>query len=129
MSAHRRPLPGLADVHDAIDRLTAETGRSPSVLALATRLGLANTTFRRNFPGICTELSDTPGTAGGTAAADAYGKVKADNARLRRDNRDLAEQLELAIAAIQRLTIDNDRLQTALHDARAVTPLPRRPRC
>ncbi|MFG2989292.1 hypothetical protein ACGFZK_08340 [Streptomyces sp. NPDC048257] len=128
MSAHRRPLPGLADVHAAIDHLTVETGRSPSVLALATRLGLANTTFRRNFPGICTELSGTPGTAGGTGGADAYSKVKADNARLRRDNRDLAEQLELAIAAIQRLTIDNDCLRTALQDARAVTPLPRRTR-
>ncbi len=28
-------------------------GRVPSVLGLATRLGLANTTFRRNFPDIC----------------------------------------------------------------------------
>ncbi|MFB7462696.1 hypothetical protein ACFCZ1_04150 [Streptomyces sp. NPDC056224] len=61
-------------------------------------------------------------------AVDNFTAVKADNARLRRDKRELAEPLELAIAAIQRLTVDNDRLRTALHEARSIAPLPRRPR-
>lgn len=126
MTAHSHPLPSRTDVHAVIDSLTFETGRRPSVLALATRVGLANTTFRRNYPDICTELAAIARTPTGATAVDAYSKVQADNARLRRTNRDLAEQLELAIAAIQRLSIDNGRLRTALHDARAVTPLPRR---
>ncbi|MFB7374091.1 hypothetical protein ACFC0D_30040 [Streptomyces sp. NPDC056222] len=128
MTAHRHPLPSRTDVHAAIDSLTSETGRRPSVLALATRLGLANTTFRRNYPDICAELTAIAYTPSGTTAAHAYSKVQTDNARLRRNNRDLAEHLELAIAAIQRLSIDNDFLRAALHEARAVTPLPRRPR-
>ncbi|WP_331750430.1 MULTISPECIES: hypothetical protein [unclassified Streptomyces] len=128
MTAHRRLLPAQADVCAARDALTAETGRPPSVLALATRLGLANTTFRRNFPTVCAELSAVARSGDGGPAADAYTTVKTDNARLRRENRDLKRELDLAIAATQRLSTDNDRLRTALHDARAVTPLHRRPR-
>ncbi|SCF73997.1 hypothetical protein [Streptomyces sp. Ncost-T10-10d] len=124
----RHPLPSRTDVHAAIDSLASETGRHPSLLALATRLGLANTTFRRNYPDICAELAAIARTASGTTAADARSKVQANNARLRRDNCDLAAQLELAIAAIQRLSIDDGLLRAALHDARAVTLLPRRPR-
>ncbi|MEK0098354.1 hypothetical protein WDA79_07555 [Streptomyces sp. A475] len=55
----------------------------------------------------------------------AYARFKADNDRLRRANRDLNQQLDLATGAIQRLTIDNGLLRTALHSARAVTALPR----
>ncbi|MFI1414978.1 hypothetical protein ACH4Y0_34365 [Streptomyces sp. NPDC020707] len=54
-----------------------------------------------------------PGLAEVRAAADTYTALKTDNARLRRDQRDLAQQLDLALAAIQRLSIDNDRLRTA----------------
>jgi hypothetical protein len=61
----------ITDVHAAIDSLTSETGRRPSVLALATRLGLANTTFRRNYPDICAELAAIARTPSGTTAADA----------------------------------------------------------
>lgn len=128
MSTHRPPLPSRDDVRTAIHTLTEENGRTPSVLALAARLGLANTTFRRNFPDICTDLAGTTRRQGSGPPADAYTALKTDNAQLRRDKRALAEQLELAIAAIQRLSIDNDRLRAALHDARAVTALLRRRR-
>ncbi|MFB7297419.1 hypothetical protein [Streptomyces rubiginosohelvolus] len=128
MTAHRRPLPSRTDVRAAIDTLTAQTGRRPSVLALATRLGLPNTTFRRNYPDICTDLTTARRTPDDTTSTDAYTACKADNARLRRTNRDLATQLDLAIAVIQRLSTDNDRLRTALHQAQSITPLPRRPR-
>ncbi|MFD4478325.1 hypothetical protein ACFWPU_19780 [Streptomyces sp. NPDC058471] len=126
MTGYRRLLPGRADVQAAIYILTTETGRTPSVLALATHLGLANTTFRRNFPDTCAELSATARASNGAQDADA--RLKTDNARLRRENRDLTAELGLAIAAIQRLSTDNDRLRTALHAARAVTPLHRRSR-
>ncbi|MGW4729590.1 hypothetical protein ACWEQC_10470 [Streptomyces shenzhenensis] len=57
---------------------------------------------------------------------NAYSSLKAGNARLRRDKRELAEQLELALAANQRLSVGNARLRTALNEARAVSVLPRR---
>ncbi|MFI8341958.1 hypothetical protein ACIF8W_18100 [Streptomyces sp. NPDC085639] len=85
MTAHRHPLPSRTDVHSTIDSLTSETGRRPSVLALATRLGLANSTFRRNYPDICAELAAIARTPSGTTAADAYSKGQATNARLRRN--------------------------------------------
>ncbi|MEU5289390.1 hypothetical protein AB0G97_36145 [Streptomyces sp. NPDC020755] len=126
MTTHRRPLPAQADVRAAVGSLIAETGRPPSVLALATRLGLANTTFRRNYPDICAELAEQASPPASARAANAFAKATADNARLRRANRDLAEQLELATAVIQRLSIDNHQLREALHQAREVTALPRR---
>jgi AraC-like DNA-binding protein len=126
MTAHRQPLPSQADVRAAIDALTDEAGRTPSVLALANRLGLANTTFRRNFPDVCARLTQPRPATG--AVANAFTALKTENARLRRDKRDLAQQLDLAIAAIQRLSIDNDRLRTALHEASSITRLAPRPR-
>lgn len=120
--------PAAPTFRAAADAPASETGRSPSVLALATRLGLAHTTFRRNFPDICAELAAAPMMATASKAVDNFTAVKADNARLHRDKRELAEQVELAIAAIQPLSVDNDRLRTALHEARSIAPLPRRPR-
>ncbi|MEU2674759.1 hypothetical protein ABZ622_39205 [Streptomyces sp. NPDC007164] len=51
-----------------------------------------------------------------------------ENARLRGDKRDLTQQLDPALAAIQRLSIDNGWLRVVLHDAQTVTVLSRRPR-
>ncbi len=86
---------------------------------------MANTTFRRNFPDVCAELASTPRAAPGTGALDGYTRLQEDNARLRRQNRELTEHVELAVATIQRLTIDNSRLHTALAEAQQVTRLPR----
>jgi hypothetical protein len=53
--------------------------------------------------------------------------IMSEATKLRQRNRDLQENLELAIAAIQRLTLDNHRLRQKLEAARAVTPIrPRR---
>ncbi|NGY65086.1 hypothetical protein G7043_39855 [Lentzea sp. NEAU-D13] len=123
--SHHVPLPTEAQVRAAIDTARAETGRTPSALALATRLGLANTTFRRNFPEVCAELASTPRADADTGAADAYTRLQEDNARLRCRNRELTEHLELAIATIQRLAIDNSRLHAALAEAQQVTRMPR----
>ncbi|MET7543613.1 hypothetical protein [Streptomyces sp. NPDC005349] len=91
------------------------------MLAPAAPLGIANTTFRRNFPDTCAELADTARNAA-SSGGDAYNRIKVENARLRREKRDLAHQLELALAAVPCLSTDNDRLRTALHEAQAVTP-------
>lgn len=91
------------------------TGRHPSVLALATRLGLANTTFRRYFPDIVHELGATPAPPSDQARdSTRYAQLKQDNAALRRDNQDLAEHLDLTIAHIQRLTLEANQLRQQL---------------
>jgi hypothetical protein len=124
----RRHLPTREAVHAAIDTLTHATGRPPSVLALATHLDVANTTFRRNFPDIVDRFAaPLPAHRRNRRAENAHSRIKADNDRLRAANRDLTQQLDLAINAIQRLSIDNDRLRTALHAAQTITTLPRRP--
>jgi len=106
-----------------------ETNTRPSVLMLARRLDLTNTTFRRRFPEIAQEI-------GGYRAAPAtprsgpaeHGRLVARNAKLRRRNRDLTTQLALAAAQIQHLTLRNERLQEALVAASNVTSISRKPR-
>ena len=52
-------MPGNDDVHAALTQMRAEAadgGPEPSVLALARRLQMANTTFRRNYPTVVAEL-------------------------------------------------------------------------
>jgi len=124
-----------ADVRAALNALredAAAVGRRPSVLALARRLGLANTTLRRRFPAICIELATGPAGTGEAAhtAVDntTVTSLRRENARLRRDNENLAANLEVAIANIQRLTLQAHNLREALEHARGVTRLPRQPR-
>ena len=120
-----------ADMRTALNALreaAAATGRRPSVLALAQRLGLPNTTLRRRFPAICAELATGPaatGQAAHTADDTTLTSLRQENARLRRDNENLAANLEVAIANIQRLTLQTHSLTEALEHARGVTRLPR----
>jgi hypothetical protein len=128
----RPPMPSQQAVRDALHDLRAEaetTGRHPSVLALAARVGLPNTTFRRSYPDICAELTAAPqrATSSTTAAATTYEKFAHAHARLRQDHNALKEHLELAIANIQRLTLDNHELRQALEATRNITRLPDRP--
>jgi hypothetical protein len=121
----RTVLPRLDDVQLAIKQLTETTGKPPTVLALARHLGLANTTFRRHFPDITTELTQqrSPALAGPdpVAAAGRFEKIQRENAELRRAKLELTEHLDLAIANIQRLTLDNHYLRQQLHTATKVT--------
>ncbi len=128
----RSPMPSQQAVRDALADLRAEaetTGRHPSVLALAARVGLPNTTFRRRYPDICAELSAAPQPPGSstTTTTTAYEKLAHAHARLRQDHHALSEHLELAIANIQRLTLDNDALRSTLEATRSVSRLPDRP--
>jgi hypothetical protein len=68
------------------------------VLALARHLGLANTTFRRNFPAITTQLTkhratalDSPDPAAGASRLQ---RLQRDNTALRAANHDLSEHLK-----------------------------------
>lgn len=125
----RAALPTEAQVRKALAQLIGrcdENGTRPSVLALAHQFGLSNTTFRRNFPELVTEI----GTARTTPPADdrpdsisRYDKLVARNAKLRRANRDLDDHLTLAAAHIKRLTLENHRLTRQLEAARQVTKI------
>ncbi|WP_073918263.1 hypothetical protein [Streptomyces sp. CB02009] len=100
-------------------------GKRPSVLALATRLGLSNTTFRRHFPQLANEIAarrhhPSP-TAGLMARPSPYDILIARNAKLRRINRTLADNLHYAAAHIQRLAQDNARLREALETSHKIT--------
>ncbi|HET6478575.1 MAG TPA: hypothetical protein VFG35_00835 [Actinoplanes sp.] len=123
----RRPaLPSIDEVEKAKDAVIAEADASakrPSVLTLARRLGLSNTTLRRHFPDIVREISTrrhqqaNPDGKPSTTSPIATEAM----ARLRRENNDLKTQLEIAIASIHRLALDNHELRGALEAATKVT--------
>jgi hypothetical protein len=116
----RAILPSIEDVQLAINELAETTGRPPTVLALSRHLGLVNTTFRRNFPDITAELHGrriAAGQVGDHAAVTRFDQLKHDNRTLRRDNHELTEHLDVAIANIQRLTLENRQLRQQLEAA------------
>ena len=62
--SRRADLPSRSTVQRALDELLDETsaeGVRPTVVSLARRLGLANTTFWRHFPDLATRSEKTPG--------------------------------------------------------------------
>jgi hypothetical protein len=124
----RSAIPSRDEVLIALAQLQAEaerTGRQLAVLALARRLGLANTTFRRNFPDIASELAHqaAAGRQQATPAPGGYQQLQESGARLRQENRRLREELELAAAVIQRITVENQRLREQLETAAKVTTI------
>src|SRR3954462_10698488 len=81
-----------------------ETNTRPSVLMLARRLDLTNTTFRRRYPDIAREIADhRAAPASPRSGPTEHDKLIARNAKLRNRNRELAVQLALAAAQIQHL--------------------------
>jgi hypothetical protein len=120
-----RPIPGRDEVLQALDRLheaADRTGRLPSVLTLAGSVGMANTTFRRNFPDIVAEISaQTARRPQPAPPPSRYAELQESVARLRADNRELRGQLGAATAVIQRIALENHRLRQELEAAAAVT--------
>jgi hypothetical protein len=132
-------IPSEARARRVLEQYVSEcqaNGRHPSVLGLASQLGLRNTTFRRHFPDLAKEIAtvrSTPTTEAGAGAEGPptpYDVLVARNAKLRRANRILTDNLRLAIAHIQRLGVDNARLRGALEAASNITHIdrPDRPR-
>ena len=129
-----RRVPDLSDalVRKHLQEVLAgclETNTKPSVLLLARRLDLTNTTFRRRYPEIAREISEhraTPTTP--RSGPTTHDKLVARNAKLRRRNRDLTAQLALAAAQIQYLALRSERLQEALESAARVTNINSRTR-
>jgi hypothetical protein len=119
--AARPPQPPLQHAH-----LAGRRDEIAEFLALAARVGLGNTTFRRRFPEIADEIAThrrPPAHTPAPAGPSPYDTLVARNAKLRRSNRELTAQLKLAAAQIQYLAIRNDRLSRALEEHSAVTRL------
>jgi AcrR family transcriptional regulator len=122
-------LPTTEQARCARDRVLAQAvaaGRQPSVLAVARELGLSNTTFRRHFPDIASEIGTarrTPADTTGVDGLSPHDKLIARNAKLRRDNRQLRDHLAIAVANIQRLALTNHRLHATLEAASGVARL------
>jgi hypothetical protein len=120
-------IPTRAEVLTALAQLQADaasTGRQPAVLPLARRLGLANTTFRRNFPDIAAELGrQAAGRRQTPPPPSRYDQLQQTTAQLRQENRELRGQLELAAAVIQRITLENQQLRQQAEAAANVTGL------
>jgi transposase-like protein len=121
-------LPSEPQVRQAFTKLVEQAhhnGRRPSVLALASHFGLSNTTFRRHYPEIVNELAEIRRTPAieytDSPAAAEHARIIARNAKLRRDNRELRQHLDLAAANIARLTIDNHQLRQQLEQAHRIT--------
>lgn len=121
-------LPAEPQVRLAFAKLVDQAhhdGTRPSVLALARQFGLTNTTFRRHYPEIVRELgqirrSPAPAPTESSAGTE-QSKLVARNAELRRAVQELRQDLEIAVANIARLTLDNHQLRTELEQARRIT--------
>jgi hypothetical protein len=125
-------IPAEASVRRALDQYLTEchdNGKRPSVVSLATRLGMSNTTFRRHFPQQAKEISEarsSPQPPGGAQTRPGPCEVlAARNARLRRANHTLTGNLRLAAAQIQRLGMENARLREALEASSNITRIGR----
>lgn len=128
--SRRVELPNDRHVLETRDALLAEAasaGRRATVVELARRIGLSNTTFWRHYPSVAAELAhaarQTPRTDGGTTGHSPAREKDSPLAELRRDNRALREHLDLAAASIARLTLENQRLRQELEDAHGVQAL------
>lgn len=117
---------------DEIRQRAGDNGTQPSVLALASKFGMSNTTFRRHFPDIAQEIAalrSAPPTPGSPSEPTRYDRLVARNAKLKRHNRELTETLTLAACHIQRITLENQKLREELEAATGVTrltPIPSR---
>ena len=85
--------------------------------------GLANTTFRRNFPDITADLARQAAAHRHAPPPSRYDQLQETTVRLRQDNRQLREQLEQAAAVIQRITLESQRLREQLEAAGKVTAI------
>lgn len=123
MNAPHLPEPLVRKRLDEMLLTCENEGTRPSVLRLARSLGLSNTTFRRQYPEIAQEISGRRSAppAATTSEPSAYDKLVARNAKLRRRNQELTEQLKLAAAQIQHLALTGARLQEALEAQSKIT--------
>lgn len=121
-------LPSESEVRTALAEL--RTSNEDGIITarnLARQLGLANSTFWRHFPEIAQAVADENRvTSRAAQAAPAKAPRASDpNGALRKENATLRDQIELAVAHIQRLTIDNQTLRDQLEIQTNIVRLPK----
>lgn len=120
-------LPSESEVRTALAELrTSNEDGIVTARDLARQIGLANSTFWRHFPEIAQAVADeNRATSRVAQAAPANAPRASDpNGSLRKENATLRDQIELAVAHIQRLTIDNQALRNQLEARSNIAKLP-----
>jgi hypothetical protein len=129
MTSHA-DLPTFDEVSVAVNELfeeATELGARPSVLALARRLNIANTTLRRNYPdavaAVSTHIRNRTEQSQAGAPPTRIERLERENARLRAHNRELSAQIDLASSQIRCLSLESHDLRQQLHIHSGVTSL------
>ena len=120
-------LPTHAEIVAVIKLCESESPtHPPSALSVAARLGLSNATFWRHFPQIAQDLADARRDSRKrvtTALKEtARSSQTGDLRRIRDDRARVENDLKVAAAEIQRLTLENHRLRTSLEQATGILP-------
>jgi len=124
----RVALPSEATIRAAVLELSQESVKGPTVSSVAMKVGLTNPTFWRHFPEAARDIVSERRHREGAEEAAANDRSTNKDAPARDEAAALRSQLEVAVAHIQRLSIENAELRNALNDASKIHPLPRRPR-
>ncbi len=128
--ARRVDLPSIEQIERAKASMLAdahETGQRATVTALAKLLNLSNATFWRYFPDKAREIA-AHGRAERTEpkATNKIQQMEEQLAALKRANRDTVAHLQIAVANIQRLTIENQQLRDRLESLSNVRHIDRK---
>lgn len=117
-------LPTEAQVEKTLQRLRADDNGPVPVTKLAAALGMSNATFWRHFRDIAQQVSAARRDALHRSVETAAKGVDSHEAtRLRREVAALRRDLELAIAHLQRLTVENEALRNEVMAANKIVRL------
>lgn len=121
-------LPTREGIQSALTQLRTEADRPVTARALAERVGLTNSTFWRHFPDIAQQVAndrrDRLRQTSETRSPELANQSDDHERRLRDENTALRAQLELAVAHIQRLTIENALLREQTESVAGIRHLP-----
>lgn len=122
----RVPLPTETEILHALAQLRQDTPGPVTARRLAEHVGLTNSTFWRLFPVIAQDVADQRRAAVRAKPAEPSERARwADSERaLRAEIAALRDQIDLAVAHIQRLTLENEGLRTQLEDHTRIARLP-----
>jgi AcrR family transcriptional regulator len=100
--SRRVDLPDQAEIHRAREEVLSAagaTGRKPTVVALAKKLGMSHSTFWRHFPDVAQNLVASARAGGPSAPEETvpsrYDQLKDDHAKLKRTATELEQSLEI----------------------------------
>lgn len=111
-------------INAAITELANTHGRPPAALAVARHLNIPYTTFRRRYPHILTQLDASRASTAVDRQPTRLATLQTENAALKEQRQSLNDHLEIAVANIRRLSIENNQLRAALEQATNIPHLP-----